>query len=148
MRFKPFSQEMHDKCDIPTRNKVKEYLKNVWCVDAIANPDKYGVDLVCFKNFEWHCFVEVEQRIWREGLHQCPYNTIHVAYRKKKLFNNDLPTYLFAVNYLHELAYWINADEIMSSPLIEVKNKAVANDEYFYDVPTSKWRCINLNDLF
>jgi len=47
------------------------------------------------------------------------------------------PTCLRSITCM-KLAYWINADEIMSSPLIEVKNKAVANDEYFYDVPTQQ----------
>jgi hypothetical protein len=32
-------------------------------------------------------------------------------------------------------AWWCKAKDILDSPLIEVPNKAVARDEYFYDVP-------------
>jgi hypothetical protein len=148
MRYKPFNQAMHDKCDPPARNAVMKYLNQVWCLDIIPNPDKYAVDLVAFKDWMPHCYIEVEARKWREGLHYCPYDTIHVPYRKQKLFNNELPTYMFAVNYLLEYAYWIDVEKIKQSPVREVKNTAVATDEYFYDVPTNEWRLVNLNDLF
>jgi hypothetical protein len=148
MRFKPFNQAMHDKCDPPARDAVMKYLRQVWCVDVIPNPNKFEVDLVAFKDWMPHCYIEVEHRMWRQGWHYCPYDTIHVPYRKQKLFNNELPTYMFAVNYLLKYAYWIDVETIKESPVMEVQNTAVATDEYFYDVPVSKWRLVDLNDLY
>lgn len=148
MKTKPFNQTLHDQCDPHTRNAVIKYLKNVWCVDAIQNPDQYAVDLIGFKDWLPYCYVEVENRYWGRQLHYCPYSTIHVPYRKAKLFNNNLPTFMFVVNHYMENAYWINAEKIKAAPVIEVKNTAVANDEFFYDVPKDEWRLINLEDRF
>lgn len=148
MRTKPFSQKLHDACDPIARRKVMQWLKQVHHLDSIPNPNKYKVDLVAFKDLIPHSYVEVEMRLWREHWHYCPYPTIHVPLRKEKLFNNDLPTFMCVVNQYLKWAYWINVMDIMTSPIIEVPNRAVDRDEYFYDVPTSKWRLFELGELW
>ena len=55
---------------------------------------------------------------------------------------------MFVVNHYMENAYWIDTEKIKAAPVIEVKNTAVASDEYFYDVPIKEWKLINLEDLF
>jgi hypothetical protein len=88
---------------------------------------------------------EVEVRDW--GMDFCPYDTIHIAQRKEKLFTNPRTTmYVVTRNLTH--AYWIRANKIKDCPLKEIPNKAVANEEYFYDVPTHMWKFVDLRDVF
>jgi hypothetical protein len=88
---------------------------------------------------------EVEVRDW--GMDFCPYDTIHIAQRKEKLFTNPRTTmYVVTKNLTH--AYWIRASKIKDCPLVEVPNTAVAKDEYFYDVPTNMWKFVDLRDVF
>lgn len=77
------------------------------------------------------CYAEIEQRDWQS----CPYQTVHVPSRKKKLVNNDLPTIYFVVSKDLKTAIWCKGEDIVASPLREVPNKAVKSGEYFYDVP-------------
>jgi hypothetical protein len=146
--YKPFNQAVFDECDGISRSLVIDWLKRVHHLDAIGNPNMFGVDLVVFDNFMPVKYVEVEMRLWRDGWHYCPYSTIHVPLRKEKLFNNDLPTFMCVVNQYRKWAYWIDTDKILKAPIIEVKNKAVAKDEYFYDVPVGQWRLFELDEPF
>ena len=146
--YKPFNQLLHDECDPIARQVVIEWLKNYHNKDAVPNPNKYGVDLVVFDNFVPVQYVEVEMRLWRDGWHYCPYDTIHVPLRKEKLFRNDLPTFMCVVNTYRKWAYWIDTDKILQSPVIEVRNSAVRKGEYFYDVPVASWRLFELDELF
>jgi hypothetical protein len=148
MKYKPFDQRLHDACDPIARSKVKHWLETVHQLQVIPNPNRFMVDLVCFKDLIPHSYVEVEMRLWRKDLHYCPYQTIHVPYRKQKLFHNDLPTYMCVVNQYLQWAYWIDAQQIMDSDVIEVSNSAVYADEHFYDVPITKWRLFELDELF
>jgi hypothetical protein len=62
--------------------------------------------------------------------------------RKKKLFDNDMPTTYFVVSKSLKNMWYCKAADILDSPLVEIKNKEVAEGEYFYDVPIEKWRKI------
>jgi hypothetical protein len=145
MKYKQFDQRLHDECDPPARNSVAEWLKNLWYVDALPNPDKYAVDLILSKNGQKIGFAEVEVRDW--GMNFCPYDTIHIAQRKKKLFAHPRTTmYVVTKDYTH--AYWIRASKIKEFTPIEVPNSAVARGEYFYDVPIGLWKYVDLRELF
>jgi hypothetical protein len=90
-------------------------------------------------------YAEVEVRNW--GMDFCPYDTIHIAKRKEKLFNHPRTTmYVVTRDLTH--AYWIRADKIKDCPVIEVPNTAVAREEYFYDVPKNLWKYVDLRELF
>ena len=124
MKTKPFDQRLHDACDPPARNAVAEWLKNLWYVDALPNPDKYAVDLVLSRDGQEIGFAEVEV------LFSHPRTTMYVVTKE----------------YTH--AYWIRADKIKQCPVIEVPNRAVANEEYFYDVTKSLWKFVDLKKIF
>ena len=145
MKYKQFDQKLFDACDPPARNAVAEWLKNLWYVDATPNPDKYAVDLVLSRDGQEFGYAEVEVRDW--GMNHCPHDTIHIAQRKEKLFAHPRTTmYVVTKEYTH--AYWIRASKIKDCPLIEVPNRAVARDEYFYDVPKKLWNFVDLRELF
>ena len=135
---KEFDQGVHDACDPPARDAVARMIKAHWGLDAVAY-EKYKVDLVVENEFMVPVgYAEVEMRPWVD----CPFPTIHVPERKKKLFDNDLPTRYFVVSKDLKKAWWCKVEEILSSPLVEVKNKEVPEGEYFYDVPKKLWRQI------
>lgn len=145
MQYKKFDQRLHDICDPPARQAVATWLENLWLVDAQPNPDKYAVDLVLTKNGEHIGYAEVEVRDW--GMNFCPYDTIHIAQRKEKLFAHPRTTmYVVTKEYTH--AYWIKAHKIKDCPLIEVPNRAVSKGEYFYDVPKHLWHFVDLREIF
>jgi hypothetical protein len=145
MKYKPFDQQLHDACDPPARDAVATWLNNLWYVNASPNPDKYAVDLILSRNGQDFGFAEVEVRDW--GMNHCPYDTIHIAQRKEKLFAHPRTTmYVVTKEYTH--AYWIRASKIKDCPLIEVPNRAVAQDEYFYDVPKKLWKFVDLREIF
>jgi len=146
MAYKKFSQYLHDVCDPPARIAVSEYVKMKWGLDAEPNPNQYGVDLICYRNGKPVGYIEVEVRNWGEKF--CPYNTIHIAERKEKLFNNNLKTLMFVVTYDFENAYWTTADQVKKAPLKEIPNRAVSKDEWFYDVPIEEWKLVDLTEKF
>jgi hypothetical protein len=45
-------------------------------------------------------------------------------------------------------AYWLESSKIKSSSLIEVPNREVRQNEYFYDVPKNLWQLVDLTELF
>ena len=131
--FKPFDQSLHDAHDEIGKQRVSRWL-TIWDHCQVFSGDKYGVDLIAYRSGDVYAYVEVEQRNWGG---QCPYDTIHVPYRKKKFFDPKVMTFLFALDVDGEWGYFCEYITILASPVKEVKNKYVAEKEYFYDVPTS-----------
>jgi hypothetical protein len=137
--YKPFNQAVHDACDPPARDAVIRYHATL---GKIAKPyDKYKVDLIIENEFMVEVgYCEIEMRDWE----YCPFPTIHVPSRKKKLVDNDLPTTYFVVSKSLKRAWWCNTKDILDAPLVEVPNKAVKKGEYFYDVPIEKFKEVEL----
>ena len=146
MAYKPFSQELHDICDPPARKAVTDWVAMKWGLTCIENPNKYAVDLVVYRKDEICGYIEVEKRDW--GMKHCPYETIHIAQRKEKLFINNKPTMIFVVTRDFENAYWCDSEDVKTASLIEVPNRSVQHDEYFYDVPITKFQYVDLTELF
>lgn len=141
---KKFDQKLHDRYDPPAREAVTKWIKMKWGLDCIPNPNVYGVDLIVLREGSPVGFVEVEVRSWA----YCHYPTIHLAQRKDKLFEQDLPVLFFALTQDLGHAYWCKAEIAKKFPLIEVKNFEVPNGEMFYDIPTTEFKYIDLTELF
>ena len=142
---KPFSQSLHDLCDIPSRQAVIDYAKEFWGVDVKPNPDKYAVDLIVYRNDIATGYIEVEMRDWRQPNEtECPYESIHVPYRKEKLFKNNLPTIYFIVHCDRLFGYWMRVEKIMKYPIKVIKNNSVSDGEKFYDVPKKFWNFVKM----
>ena len=112
MQYKKFDQALHDACDPPARDAVARWLRNLWYIDATPNPDKYAVDLILSRKGEHLGYAEVEVRDWEF----CPFETIHIAQRKDKLFNHPRTT-MYVVNKPLTHAYWIRANKIKDCAL-------------------------------
>ena len=141
---KPFDQKLSDENDQRSRDVVKAYMQSAWGVKGYDFL-MYEVDLIIKRGHSWVAFVEVEVRHWTCEL--CPYSTIHVAKRKEKLLNQKLPVVFFAVTRSLRYAYWCKATDILLSPVVEIKNKYVENNEYFYDVPINKFKLVTLRGV-
>lgn len=140
---KPYDQKLSDENDNRSRDIVKKFMLRKWKVVAYDFLD-YEVDLIVKRNQLWVAFVEVEVRFWANEL--CPYQTIHIAKRKEKFFQQKLPVIFFAVTKSLKYGYWCKADAVLSSPIVEIKNKYVANNEYFYDVPINRFTLVDFSD--
>jgi len=136
-KTKKFDKKLHDENDAPAKQAVANWIRSKWDVEVKENT-QYEVDLVFLKDDKVVGYGEVEVRYW--GSPYCPHPTIHIAKRKEKLLRNDLPTVFFAVNEFLTGAYWCGSKIILESPLVEVKNKYVSDDEYFYDVAIVDFR--------
>ena len=141
---KQFNQQLHDKYDPPARKAVTDWVKMKWGLECRENPNVFGVDLIVLREGKRVGYIEVEVRNWA----YCHYPTIHVAHRKEKLFQQDLPTLFFALTQDLTHAYWCQAKIAKSYPLIEVKNFEVPNGELFFDIPVSQFKYVDLTELF
>jgi hypothetical protein len=143
MKTKPFDQYIHDQCDPPAREAVTRYIKEQWGHTALPY-DKYKVDLIIENEFTVPIgYAEVEMRDWED----CPFQTIHIPARKKKLFDNDMPTAYFVINRSLTKGWYTSVSEILASPLVEIPNRRIESDEYFYDVPKEKFIQIELQTI-
>jgi hypothetical protein len=140
MKTVKFNQRIHDLCDPPARAAVTKYIKESWNLTA-TEYEMYKVDLI-IKDSHGQAigYAEIEMRDW----YDCPFSTIHIPQRKKKLFDNDMKTIYFVVNNNLSKAWYINTNSILEHPLREVSNTRLANGEYFYDVPKNLFTQINL----
>ena len=141
---KKFSKTLHDKYDPPARKAVTDWVKMKWGLECKPNPNEFGVDLIVFREGSPTGYIEVEVRGWN----YCHHPTIHIAHRKEKLFQQDLPVLFFALTHDLTHAYWMKAALAEKCPLIEVKNFEVASGELFFDVPIEHFKYVDLTELF
>jgi hypothetical protein len=142
--LKPFSQELHNIYDAPARKAVSDWANMKWGLKIKENPNRYGVDLICFRSDFPVGALEVEVRQLGFDSHR----SIHVAQRKEKLFQEGLPTLFFALTQDLHRAYYLKADLIKDCPLVEVHNRYVGKGEMFYDVPITLFKIADLTEQF
>ena len=134
MIYKKFNKESHAVNDKPAKDLVINFLKSKG-LDAIENPDKYGIDIVVPR-------YEVERReIW---IDQFPFKTVHIPARKEKFLKHSI-IYVVVNKDFNKLMF-CRSEIIRQYNLIEVPNKSVPEGEYFYDVPIEKWRIYNTGE--
>jgi hypothetical protein len=137
MQIKKFDQALHDKYDPPARAAVIKWAGKEWKLQVIDNPDKYGVDLIAYRDGIQVGFIEVEVRSWNP----CPFNTIHVPVRKKHML--EVPnTLFFALTKDLSHAYWIFGDKTLTHETVEMKDDT--KHEAYYDVPKSLFNYVKL----
>jgi hypothetical protein len=142
MQIKKFDQVLHDKYDPPARKAVSDWIEMKWGFIAKDNPDKYGTDLIIYKNDKPIAFAEVEVRQWNP---QCPFDTIHVPMRKKHML--EVPkTLFFALTQDMTHAYWILGEKTLTHPLWEMKDST--KHEAYYDVPKNLFEFVDLTEPF
>jgi len=138
---KPFSKQAYARNDASGKKAVLRFLKSQG-LDAWENPDIYGIDLIVngtshvgkvFDNMP----IEVERRaIWIGD--SFPYETVHIPERKTKFLTKGPMLYAVVNKFYNKVIFCSNSIISQYLPL-EVPNKAVSHNEFFYNVPTQYW---------
>jgi hypothetical protein len=137
--LKKFNNNLH---------KTYDELGRVWAInlfkryglDLKNNPNKYGVDLLAYRENKLVGNVEVEVRDSWDGIFK--FEDLNIPARKQKLLTNKLKSVLVAFNKNGSMCFICKDDVVLSSPLVEVKNKYVPKGEMFYKVKLSKIKLI------
>jgi len=142
-RRKKFDYELFKQNDKLARDVGKAYWESKGRT-VIDNPDRYGPDLLI--DGEYYCEVEIK-RAWKGK--EFKYRTCQIPHRKAKYLDKDKydkPTHFFIINNEQEYAFYIKGEDVAASPVVEVPNKFVPKGEFFFQIPLSKLKLIDLND--
>ena len=135
---KPFSKDTHEANDAIGKTAVLKLLQRM-NVDAEENPNPYGVDIIVKNRKRTY---EVERRpIWHTVW---PHDTVHIPERKTKFLK---PSMVYAVvNIECDRVMLCSSEVILKYPQVEVPNKSIAAEEFFYDVPLNEWRIYDVEE--
>ena len=142
MVTKQFSADLHDKYDEKGRAAAKKLFKR-WGLELVDNPDKYGVDLIAYKDGNVYGNVEVEVREAWVG--DFKFDTLNIPYRKRKFFSAEGNNCLVAFNSDCSQAFICNDWAVLFSDVEEVKNKYVENGEKFFKVKLNEIKLVKVN---
>jgi hypothetical protein len=138
MATKRFDKELHDIYDKMGRDIVKDFVSLNWGIEARCNPKVRGIDLLLYtREGALAGYAEVEVRLSWKTL-EFPYADLNVPERKRKLLNQDLPTFFFSINKDGTALFHCGSDVVLKSKVEEVRNKHVFRDEQFFKVPLDK----------
>lgn len=129
---KRFDRELFDKYDKAAREATTSVLKAKG-YDVVEHPDRYAQDLIAYMpldDFEFHVECEVK-RVWKEA--QFPYDSVQLPQRKQKFFDGKTRFFIWNEPLTHAATFWCN--DIKHLEPVEVPNKYMFRDEYFYQIP-------------
>ena len=131
---KRFDRELWLENDKKARNGVKKIFRGLQGFTVKDHSDHRKVDLEVFKNGKHVANVETEiKRVWRTE--EFPYESVQFPERKRKFTELEKPT-LFIMFNANLGSYVVVTDaDLANSPSVEVPNKYVFKDEYFFQVP-------------
>jgi len=139
---KRFDKTLHQNNDPKSRQVVKEYFSTHGILIK-DNPDKYGVDLI---SDDGTLQVEVEHRlVWVND--DFPYETVNLPERKAKYFVANSVAYVILSKDYSRMGI-IDGKTIMKyivdENLKESSNKFVRKNEYFYKIPSTSFKWVNV----
>lgn len=139
---KRFDRDLYEKYDQLAKEKVFEAIdKRKFKLEE--NPKKRGVDLLVFNKGEHILNIETEiKRVWKGK--EFKYDTVQIPERKNKFAILDIPTIYVMFNNDQSEYLVIKDKDLLKSPLVEVPNRYVFKEEYFYQVPLKK---VVFNDI-
>lgn len=141
---KRFDPALYAANDELCRNKIKELLPNL---DIRDNPKKRDVDLLIYdKNGNHVANIEVERKLVWKGS-DFKYDSIQFAQRKQKYASLPQKTYFVMFNEDFTNYLIVEDATLLASPCVEVPNKYMYKGEYFFQVPKSKVKFNNLQDI-
>ena len=124
--LKQFVEEQHAIHDAEAKEAVRKFwVKHGY--DCIENPDDFGVGLLVEgKGRKFGCEVETKTG-WRGPEFEFP--TLRIPFRKKK-FAKGRATF-FMLNNARSHAAVVGRNDVVKSPVMQVKNKMVPMGDYF-----------------
>ena len=156
---KRFDRELFEKYDKAAREATKKYferISNGVSYDSEGNvhdcgvtfkveehPDRYAQDLIVTRNdfyndghwdqskFNVECEVK---RVWKEE--KFPYDSVQLPQRKEKFCDGNTVFFIWNEPMTHAAVF---EDEVIKDLTpIEVPNKYMYKDEYFFQIPLDK----------
>jgi len=135
---KPFDKKLYDAFDLPAKNTVKEYLSKKFKEVREYTEDEYGPDLIVDNRF----FAEVEvKQNWDK--YDFPFETLNIPKRKEKYLKYGKILY-FVLSKDMKRSIIVDGINLKKEYLREVPNKYVPEGEYFYQVPVSLCKIIDI----
>lgn len=134
---KRFDKKLFDDNDAICRKKVKSLFKNSG-LKILDNTQRFGVDLLIYKDEEHVGNIELERRKGVFEGSKFKYDTINYPGRKEKFLSLELPTYFISFSEDLKNFLVVKDKDIKKSPKEEVRNKYVFNNELFYKVKIEK----------
>jgi hypothetical protein len=141
---KKFDKKLFDANDPKARELAIKFFKKSQGFAAKPNPDKYGVDLLLFKEDKHVAFAECEiKRVWKGK--DFPYGSVQFPERKAKyVYQNNLPVVFIMFNADCNRALLVNGQDLLKSKLVQVPNVYVKSEECFFQVPLDKVTFIDI----
>lgn len=136
-----FNQDSFDKYDELCRTWAKQLFKRYGVV-LQDNNDKYGIDLIAYRNNKIVGYVEVDIKLSWCDLFTHLY--LNVPVRKIKLLTMPLRSVLVTFNNNGSQCFICNDNVVLNSKIEEVKNKHVPNGEMFFKVSVNKIKLVTL----
>jgi hypothetical protein len=141
---KPFSKSLHSSNDPQSRRVVIEYFRKQG-IPLKENTNQFGVDLL---SPDGTLQIEVEHRLpWTEA--EWPFADINVPERKAKFLAEGKAQYIILSRDFSRMGIIRGEDVkeyIVDENLHLNKNKFVKDGEYFYKVPTDKFKWVSVNE--
>lgn len=123
---KPFDENLFKSNDFKARDAAKDFLLFSGKV-AKDNPDKYGPDLVLNDG----SFIEVEiKHTWKNKFN---FDSLQIPFRKEKFAKMNCTFMVF--NFDCSEVFVVSGEDVLKSPVKEVKNKFIKGGEMFFQVP-------------
>lgn len=139
---KRFDRELFEKYDKAARQVTTRFLKTKG-YDVIEHPDRYAQDLIAYMpldDFEFHVECEVK-RVWKTDTF--PYDSVQLPQRKEKFFDGGTQFFIWNEPMTHAATFWDY--DIKDLPTVEVPNKYMYKDEYFFQIPLDKVEFISVD---
>lgn len=125
-----FSPDAFVRADAKARKVTADFLEGMgWSV--IEHPDKYAQDLVATREGK-RFLVECEQKSLWKG-ERFPFNTLQLPERKQKFFADKTLFFIWNNEWSSAFMFW--SHKIKHLEPVEVKNRRIANGEYFFQIP-------------
>lgn len=137
--MKPFDSTLYADNDGAKHLIIDLLNSNGW--NAQVNPDQYGIDLLATKGPKTIA-LEVEVKHHWKG-QQFPFATVQIPARKQK-FAQLAESWFVVVNADRTFALMASGQSLLTSKLVIVPNKYVAEGEHFFQVPLSDFTLVKL----
>jgi len=136
--LKPFDRAAYEQTDAPAREAVRGKLDNMGI--HTMSSETFGVDITALHPIGHE--VEVK-RVWKDEWPES-WETIHIPFRKTKLFKNGQRVFFWILRSDCKEAWVIDSKMLNQSMLVEIPNTEISKGEYFYNVPVKKASRVNL----
>ena len=135
-KTKAFDKDLFDTNDPRGRAKAIQILSQYVRIEE--NPDKYGIDLICYPLWSTEkkpfYYVEVEVREAWTTTH-FPWNTAHIPARKEKFFSDpNLSIYYFQFNNSLTSLLIFDGKVVKKMPIYKGPTKN-EKEFYYYEIP-------------